>query len=205
VTQIQRASWLAVLLVTLVAFGLIVPRLPALGDASMALDADTEVGMATASVTIPAGWDLDIAASSQQQPTASRDGVDVTTTDAVWLGESSDLLGNVAQLLFDGEAVIPDSAAQSDGPADGDSADGDSADGDSADGDSAREVWQLTPTGTADHDAPVRVDVIRDGQGVVLVVARGTPESVAAQSDAIDAISDSVRLDLSALDVQANA
>jgi hypothetical protein len=179
----------------LVAFGLIIPRLPALGDASMALDADTEVGMATASVTIPAGWDLDIAASSQQQPTASRDGVDVTTTDAVWLGESSDLLGNVAQLLFDGEAVIPDSAAQSDGP----------ADGDPADGDSPREVWQLTPTGTADNDAPVRVDVIRDGQGVVLVVARGTPEAVAAQSDAIDAISDSVRLDLSGLDVQANA
>jgi hypothetical protein len=195
VTQIQRASWLAVLLVTLVAFGLIIPRLPALGDASMALDADTEVGMATASVTIPAGWDLDIAASSQQQPTASRDGVDVTTTDAVWLGESSDLLGNVAELLFDGEAVIPDSAAQSDGP----------GDGDSGDGDSPRELWQLTPTGTADHDVPVRVDVIRDGQGVVLVVARGTPEAVAAQSDAIDAISDSVQLDLSGLDVQANA
>ena len=192
-TQFQRASWLAVLLVTLVAFGLLIPRLPALGDESIKLTADTEVGMATATVTIPAGWDLDIAASSQQIPVASRDGVEVTTTDAVWLGESSDLLRNVATLLFDGAAlvdgaaVIPDVVARADAP---------------AGGDSSREVWRLTPTEAADQDAPVRVDVIREGQGVVLVAARGATNDVSALSDAIDAISASVELDLSGLDVQ---
>lgn len=188
-TQFQRASWLAVLLVTLVAFGLIIPRLPAWGDESMTLTADTEVGMATAVVTIPAGWDLDIAASSQQIPVASRDGVEVTTTDAVWLGETSDLLGNVADLLFDGDAVIPDVAATDDA---------------SADGASSLEVWRLTPSQAAGQDAPVRVDVIRDGQAVVLVVARGAASDVNAQSDAIDAITASVELDLSGLDVQAS-
>ena len=188
-TQFQRASWLAVLLVTLVAFGLIIPRLPALGDESMTLTADTEVGMATAAVTIPAGWDLDIAASSQQMPVASRDGVEVTTTDAVWLGETSDLLANVADLLFDGDAVIPDVAAQADA---------------SPDGASSREVWRLNPSEAAGQDAPVRVDVIRDGQGVVLVVARGAASDVNAQSDAIDGITASVELDLSGLDVRAS-
>ncbi len=187
-THFQRASWFALLLVTLVAFGLIIPRLPALGDESMALGVDTEVGMATAAVTIPAGWDLDIAASSQRVPVASRDGVEVTTTDAVWLGKTSNLLGNVADLLFDGDAVIPDVAAKADA---------------SADGASSREMWRLTPTDAASPGAPVRVDVIRDGQGVVLVVARGTANDVAALSDAIDAIAASVQLDLSGLDVQA--
>ncbi len=189
-TQFQRASWLAVLLVTLVAFGLIIPQLPALGDESIALSADTPVGMATAAVTIPAGWDLNIAASSQQIPVASRDGVEVTTSDGLWFGETSDLLANVARLLFDGDAVIPDVAARADAP---------------ADGASAREVWHLTPTDAASQDAPVRVDVIRDGQGVVLVAARGSAGDVAALSDAIDAISDSVQLDLSGLDVEVSA
>lgn len=188
-TRFQRASWLAVLLVTLVAFGVVIPRLPAWGDESMALNVDTEVGMATAAVTIPAGWDLDIAASSQQIPVASRAGVEVTTTDAAWLGETPDLLGNVAELLFDGDAVIPDVAAKADAP---------------ADGASSREVWQLTPTEAASQDAPVRVDVIRDGQGVVLVVARGGADDVTALSDAIDAISASVALDMSAIELGAS-
>lgn len=188
-TRFQRASWLAVLLVTLVAFGLMIPRLPAWGDDSKTLEVDTEVGMATAAVTIPAGWALDIAAASQQIPVASRNGVEVTIMDAVWLGDSSDLLGNVADLLFDGDAVIPDVTAQADAP---------------AGGTPLREVWQLAATPAASDDAPVRVDVIRDGQGVVLVAARGAESDVTALSDAIDAMSDSVQLDLSALDVRAN-
>ena len=143
--------------------------------------------MATASVVIPAGWDLDIAASSQRRPVASRGAVEVSTTDAVWLGDTAALLANVSRLLFDGEAVIPDVASQADAPA-----------GDA----SSRDVWQLTPSEAAGHDAPVRVDVIREGQGVVLVTARGPASDVTAASDAIDAISDSVQLDLSTLDLE---
>lgn len=190
VTQFQRASWLAALLVTLVAFGLVFPRLPASGDQAVALSVDTEVGLATASVVIPAGWSLDIAASSQRTPVASRDNVEVTTTDAVWLGDTADLLVNVSRLLFDGQAVIPDDASRAD-PATG--------------GASSREVWQLTPAADASPHAPVRVDVIREGQGVVLVTARGPVSVVAAASDDIDAMSDSVQLDLSTLDIEARA
>ena len=82
--------------------------------------------------------------------------------------------------------MIPDVAAQADAP---------------ADGAASREVWKLTPTEAASQDAPVRVDVIRDGQGVVLIAARGAADAVAALSDDINSISDSVQLDLSGLDV----
>lgn len=183
-TRFQRAAWLAVLLVTLVAFGVIIPQFPAWGDETIALSADTEVGMATASVTIPAGWDLDIAASSQRQPLASRDGVRVSITDAVWLGDTADLLTHVSRLIFDGDAAIPESPA---------------------DGGTSREVWRLAPAAGAGEGVPARVDVIRDGQGVVLVIARGTAAAVAAQSEDIDAMSDSVQLDLTTLTVEVSS
>lgn len=190
-THYQRAAWLAALLVTLVAFGLLVPRLPALGAESIMLSSDTEVGLATASVTIPAGWELEIEATSQRTPVALRDGVEVTVSDAVWLGDSDDLLAHVSQLMFDGEARLPhtsDTADDSD---------------DSEDSKDSRELWHLEPNEAAAAGAPVRVDVIRDGEGVVLVIARGTEREVSAQSDAIDAILDSVHLELSELNVEA--
>ncbi len=186
-TRFQRAAWLVVLLVTLVVFGLLVPRLPAWGEDTIALTTDTEVAMATASVVIPAGWDLDIASSSQRTPVASRDDVEVTTADAVWLGSAAGLLANVSQLLFDGNAILPEVATQ-DPPA--------------AQASTARDVWRLEPTAGSGRQAPARVDVIRSGQSVVLVMVRGPVDDVIALSDQIDEISDSVRLDLAALDVE---
>lgn len=186
-THYQRAAWLAALLVTLVAFGLLIPRLPDLGAESITLASDTEVGMATASVTIPASWDVDIAASSRRTPVASHAGVEVRVSDAVWLGSDEDLLTHVAELLFDGNARVPDVSNSSDG---------------SGDSESTRELWHLRPNEAAGDDAPERVDVVRDGEGVVLVVARGAEGDVKAQSDAIDAITDSVQLDLSGLNVE---
>ena len=146
--------------------------------------------MATASVVIPAGWELDIAASSQQTPVASRDDVEVTIADAVWLGDSSGLLSNVSQLLFDGDAVVPEVSTEA-------------ADADEAE--PARNVWQLSPMARAAQDAPVRVIVIRDGEGVVLVVVRGDVTDAAALSDQIDAMAESVRLDLSTIDMEVRA
>lgn len=144
--------------------------------------------MATGSVTIPAGWELDIAASSLRTPSASHGGVDVTVSDAVWLGDSDDLLSHVSGLLFDGNALVPDASD----PPDAGGAE-----------ESSRQVWQLFPTQDAAEGAPVRVDVIREGEGVVLVVARGAPSDVDAQSEAIDAISGSVQLDLAGLNLEA--
>ncbi len=62
-------------------------------------------------------------------------GVEVSVSDAVWLGDSADLLTNVSPLFFDGDASIPD-VADSDGrlgrtPS------------------PTRELWQLTPTRAA--------------------------------------------------------
>lgn len=154
----------------------------------MLLSSDTEVGLATASVTIPAGWELDISSSSLRTPAASRGGVDVTVSDAVWLGDSDKLLTQVSALLFDGDADVPvvsDDAEGSEGS------------------DSSRELWHLAPSEAGAEGVPARVDVIREGEGVVLVVARGAQSDVEAQSEAIDAISDSVQLDLASLNVEA--
>lgn len=187
-TQHQRVAWLTALLVTLVAFGLLIPQLPDLGAESIVLSSDTEVGLATASVTIPAGWELDISSSSLRTPAASHGGVDVTISDAVWLGGSDKLLAQVSALLFDGDADVPVVSDTPDG---------------AEDSDSSRELWHLAPSETGAEGVPARVDVIREGEGVVLVVARGARSDVDAQSKAIDAISDSVELDLASLNVEA--
>jgi hypothetical protein len=190
VTHYQRAAWFVTVLVTLVAFGFVIPQLPAWGDESIALEADTKVGLATASVVIPGGWELDIAASSQQTPVASKDGVEVTIADAVWLGNTSGLLANVSQLLFDGDAIVPEVDTDADG---------------AEEPESAREAWRLRPMADAPQDAPVWVDVIRDGEGVVLVVVRGDGADAKALSDEIDAVAESVHLDLSSIDVEVRA
>ncbi|MCB2413342.1 hypothetical protein LGT39_10850 [Demequina sp. TTPB684] len=189
-TQSQRAAWFFTVLVTLVAFGLVVPQLPALGDQTRTLDADTEVGMATGSVVIPARWEVDIAATSQQTPVASMGGVEVTIADAAWLGGSSGLLDNVARLLFDGDAVVPEI---------------DTDDADAEGGEPSREVWQLTPSADAADDAPVWVDVVREGEGVALVVVRGDAAEAEVLTEQIDEIRDSITLDLSTVDVEVAA
>ncbi|WP_291379900.1 hypothetical protein [Demequina sp.] len=188
-TQYQRAAWFAAVLVTLVAFGVLIPQFPSWGDESIALEVDTEVGMATASVVVPAGWDLDIAASSQQTPVASKSGIEVTVADAVWLGDSQDLLASVSRLLFDGDAILPEIPPE---PVE-------------AEEGATREVWRLTPKADAAPDLPVRVDVIRDAEGVVLVVVRGEAAQVNALSEQLDSIVESVHLDLSPIDVEVSS
>lgn len=189
-THHQRAAWLAVLLVTLVVCGFLIPQLPGLGDDTIALQTDTRVGMATASVTIPAGWNLDIEASSQQVPRASLGDVTVSATDAVWLGDSADLLANVSSLYFDGDAILPDTT---------------DAAGSSTQDKAARAQWQLTPNDQASAAAPARVDVVRSAESVVVVVVRGPASDVAAHASVIDTIVDSVDLQAGVLDVEAGA
>jgi hypothetical protein len=185
VTRFQRASWLVGALVTLVMFGLIVPLLPALGPDSRHLDVDTTVGLATASVTIPAGWDLDIAAASQSRPVAALGDVEVSVVDAVWLGTSQRLVDNASSLVFSTSPAVPEI------PDDADGAD--------------REEWLVVAAADAEDDDPRQMTVIRNAESVVLVIVRGPAADVEAAIDAIDAIVASVELAGPAVDVEARS
>jgi hypothetical protein len=185
VTRFQRAFWLAATLVTLVAFGVLVPRLPDGGPDTRRLGEDTTVGLATATVQIPSGWDLDIEATSLRQPLAIKGDVRVAVTDAVWLGASRGLVENAAGLVFSAPPLlptIPDDASGTD-----------------------REEWLVLAGPDASADDPRSMTVIRSAESVVLVVVRGPQEDVESVADEIDAIIASVELAGPAVDVEAGA
>ena len=180
VTRIQRVSWFLVVLVTAAVAAVVVPMAPSWSASSTSLTSDTALALNTATVTIPAGWNVDIAAASQSQPQASRGEVDISIADALWFGSSQRLLGNVADLTFSSPPLIPEVP-------------------DGAKG-AQREVWTLT---SADGDAgdPQRVLVVRQEESVVLVVVRGPADKVALLTDQIDAIAASVSFAGVSLDV----
>ena|GEM_PF-1516093 len=174
VTRFQRASWLVAAVVTLVAFGLAVPALASRGPETVHLGSDTEYSLATATVEIPSGWDVDIAAASQRQPVATLGAVRVSVSDAVWLGASHRLIENTAGLVFSQDPVLPDVPETADG--------------------SAREEWEIVPAAGAPESDPRRVVVIRSEVSVVLVVVRGPAADVARATTAIDAVIASVSI-----------
>ena len=185
-TPIQRASWLVAAVVTLVAFGIGIPLLPALGPDTRHLSSDTAIGLTTSTVTIPSGWDIDIAAASQRQPVASLGDVRVSVTDAIWLGASRRLVEHTADLVFTDAPVLPDVPEAAEG--------------------SERETWDIVPGADAPQSDPRRVVVIRLDTSVTLVIVRGPDADVAAEADAIDAVIASVSIEAGpSLDVEAAA
>ena len=185
VTLFQRAFWFALTLVTLVAFAVAIPRLPSLGPDTRHLLEETPVQLTAASVTLPAGWDLDIAAASHGQPVASFGEVRVGVSDAVWLGASDRLVEHVESLTFSAGARLPDVPADADG--------------------TEAEQWRIVPRSDATTGDPRVVYVLRRDTAVVLVVVSGPATDVAAASGAIDAIVASVTIDGFALDVGAGS
>jgi len=183
VTRFQRASWLITVLVTVVAYSLVIPRLPALGPATRLLTRDTDTSVNTASVTLPAGWDVDIASTAEGQPVVTRGGVRVSVSDAVWLGGSDRLVEHVADLVFSEAPQLPTIPDGADGADD--------------------EEWQLLAAGGAPGRDPREVYVVRRSAAVVLVVVRGPAAEVAAAKDAITTLVASVSIDGSVLDVEA--
>ncbi|WP_179397681.1 hypothetical protein [Demequina lutea] len=170
--RFQRALWLVVVAVTLVAFGLVIPLLPSLGPVTRHLEADHTTQLAMASVTLPAGWDVNIASASQSQPVASLGGVQIAITDAVWLGKSSQLVTHAAGLVYSQPPVLPDVPPKADG--------------------AGGEKWQILPGPNAPTSDPRRVIVLRRDKSVVLVIVRGPAVDVAAASVAIDSVVASV-------------
>ena len=185
-TQFQRASWLVAVLVTLVTFGAGIPQLPTLGPDTRHLSSDTAFSLTSSTVTIPAGWDIDIAAASQRQPVASLGDVRVSVTDAIWLGASRRLVEHAADLVFTDAPVLPDVPETADG--------------------ASLEQWDIVPGADATASDPRRVVVIRRDASVIVVIVRGPDADVAAESDAIDAVIASVSIEAGpSLDVEASA
>ncbi len=168
----QRALWLGVVIVTLVSFGIVIPTLPSLGPDTRLLTKDDTLELAMASVTIPAGWDVDIASAALGRPVAAQGDVQIGIADALWLGGSSRLVERAAGMVFAHAATLPDV------PADANGADG--------------EQWEIFPAAGAEDGDPQRLIVLRRDTSVVLVVVRGPEADVAALADSIDSIVASV-------------
>ena len=126
----------------------------------------------TATVTLPAGWDVDIASASQSQPVATLGNVQIGITDAIWLGASSRLVERVGDLVFSQPPVLPDVPSTADGI--------------------GGEQWRILPAPDAPAGDPRLVVVLRGDTSVVLVVVRGTDAEVAALADTIDSVVASV-------------
>lgn len=131
--------------------------------------------LATATVKLPAGWDVNIASASQGQPVVSKGNVTIGITDAVWLGKSSRLVANAADLVYSQPPVLPDIPAAADG--------------------TGGEKWQIVPTPDAPSGEPRRLVVLRQDTSVVLVIVRGPDADVAAVADTIDSVVASVTFD----------
>jgi hypothetical protein len=131
--------------------------------------------LATATVTIPGGWDVNIASASQGQPVATKGNVEIGITDAVWLGKSSLLVAHAAGLAYSQPPVLPDIPAKADG--------------------TGGEKWQILSGPDAPSGDPRRVVVLRQDTSVVLVIVRGPAADVAAAADAIESVVASVTFD----------
>lgn len=172
VNRFQRALWLAVVVVTLFAFGFAIPMLPSLGPDTRLLAADDTMELTMASVTVPAGWNVNIASSAQGQPVATLGKVKVGVADAIWLGKSDRLVARVASIFFSHSPRLPDIPPDADG--------------------TGGEQWEIAPGFDAQGGDPQKVIVLRRDTSVVFVVVRGPDSDVAAVSDAIDSIVASV-------------
>ena len=171
-TRFQGAFWLTFIFVTLVAFGLAVPTLPSLGPATRVLTADDTMELTMASVTIPAGWEVDIASAAQGRPEAVQGNVTIGIADALWLGGSSRLVERVAGMVFSEETTLPDVPADANGE--------------------DSEKWEIFPAPDAAAGDPRRLIVLRRDTSVVLVVVRGPASEVEALAGSVDSIVASV-------------
>lgn len=187
-TLIQRAAVLGIAVVTLVAFGLGLPWIAQQGPSTRHLDVAESIGTTYGTVTMPAGWDVHIAPSAQRQPVVTSHGVEIVVTDGVWLEDSEHLLRNIASLLFATEPVIP-AAPDDDGLL---SSLDEPLNAAAIEEDAERVQWRIEAAPDAGGDDPRTVDVVRYGELVVLVIARGDADAVAHQAAVIESVTASV-------------
>ena len=172
-------AWALAIVVTALVFSLVIPRLADMGPQTTTLETDTEFLLAGSFVTLPAGWELDIASTVSRVPAASDAGLSVRAEDALWWGSSQDLVARVAELTGASDIELPEIPADAVGK--------------------TREVWRLDVPATDDRDAG-RIDVVRFAELVVLVISSG--DAAALERPEVDAIVDSVDLEPIPLEVR---
>jgi hypothetical protein len=188
VTRLSRASLVGATIATLSVFGLVIPLLANQGPATQRLTEDTVVGTTYGEVTLPAGWDLDIAAAASSSPVVSKRDITIGVGDGVWFEGSAGLLENIADLIYDTPASIPP-APDDDGPFSNLSG---SFTEEPDEYEPFRQVFRISAGINASSDEPRFVDVVRYGESVIFVVVRGDDEGVARELDTVRAIVDSV-------------
>ncbi len=187
-SSLKRAALLGATVVTLVVFGLVFPLVAEQGPATERLDESTVVGTTYGEVTLPAGWDLDIAAAASSTPVIRKRDVTIGVSDGVWFEGSARLLENIAALIYETPADLP--------PAPDD--DGllititDPASEAAQNYEPTRAEFRINAGPDASGDEPQFIDVVRYGESVILVVVRGDGDAVAREADTIRDIVQSV-------------
>jgi len=172
-------AWSVAIVVSALVFSLVIPSLPARGPQTTTLEAATTFPLAGSFVTMPAGWELDIASTSGGVPASSDAGLSVRAEDALWWGSSQDLVARVAELSGAPGVQVPEIPQDAVGE--------------------SREVWRLDIPETDDRPAR-RIDVIRHYELVVLVISSG--DATALDRPEIDGIVESVDIEAIPLDVR---
>ncbi len=164
------------------------------------LATDTVVGTTYGYVTLPAGWNLDLAASAQLQPTITQGAVSVVVSDGVWLEGSASLVRHIGDLVYDGGFTVPDDVPDDDGLLTGlTDLSAVEADLETSLAAPERQDFRITAAADAAPGDPLWIDVIRYGELITVVVVRGPQPEVAQRVDAIQAIGDSLVIDASEL------
>src|SRR5690554_364519 len=157
------------------------------------------VGTTYGEVTLPGGWDLDIAAASQSSPVIRKRDITIGVTDGVWFEGSAALLENIADLIYDTPATLPP-APDDDGLF---SAIMDPTGEAAEEYEPTRDVYRITAGLNAGADEPRFVDVVRYGESVMLVVVRGEADAVAREMKTVRDIVDSISFGLGEPGVEA--
>lgn len=176
--------WLLATAASILALSIGAPVLAARGPDTETSEEPRTLELMGASFTVPAGWAVDLESAAGGSPELSRDGVSVGVSEAVWLGTSDALVERVAELAFEGAAVLPDVPDDAKGE--------------------PREQWEIV-SGDDAAGGKKLVIVVRSAQSVVLVRVSGPAGAVEAAQDQIDAITGSILIDGPQIDVEAAA
>lgn len=148
------AAWVVAVLALAVVMAWLLPTLADALHAERTLEQDTLLPLASADLTVPAGWSVDPASIGPVEVALARDGIAVDVVSGSWQGMTDALLERLEDLYLGGEPLAwePDGVGALDDMLD-----------------SPRAVWRAE-TSVADGP-PVAVAVVRQSASVVLVAS----------------------------------
>lgn len=170
---------------TIVLFTWGAPLVAANGPSSTRFGDARTLDLNLATVTVPAGWDVDLASAASSTPVVSKDGVTVGISDVIWFGGSDSLVKRVGELALDGAATLPEVPEDASGE--------------------EPERWDLASSDPGVGDGRQSVVVLRDAQAVVLVTIDGAQADIDELADQIEGVIASIEIAGPELDVEARA